>query len=120
MVYHTLPLKKVKKQGEMPLPSLSHIPLFRPSLNPFCLIFASCTYYLSHAHFTHTHTHTYKHIHTQYYAAYARLKWWVYMSSISNHWSQIIYMLWPSHYLAAPNENIRIVLHAHNTPQIMW
>jgi len=27
MAYHTLPLKKAKKQGEMPLPSLGPIPL---------------------------------------------------------------------------------------------
>jgi len=27
MAYHTPPLKKVKKQGEMPLPSLGLIPL---------------------------------------------------------------------------------------------
>ena len=27
MAYHTPPLKKVKKQGEMPLPSLGPIPL---------------------------------------------------------------------------------------------
>ena len=31
MACHTPPLKKVKKQGEMPLPSLGI-----PSLNPFC------------------------------------------------------------------------------------
>ena len=29
MVYHTPPLKKVKKQGEMPLPSLGPIPLIK-------------------------------------------------------------------------------------------
>jgi len=27
MAYHTPPLKKVKKQGKMPLPSLNPIPL---------------------------------------------------------------------------------------------
>ena len=38
MACHTLPLKKVKKQGEMPLPSLSPIPLknveFRDGMGP--------------------------------------------------------------------------------------
>ena len=58
MACHTPLLKKVKKQGEMPLPSLGPIPLknveFRDAhIHPLSLS-------LTHTH-THTHSHTCTH-----------------------------------------------------------